>query len=225
MFFRVWIFFFFHLRHDYYCWKPVLGGEDEFLFLRALQRGLSHCVRNRIPRAGPRDRLGPRPKSLSGCSLETVRPCSFKGFVSAFPACFWSCLSWLWMHISYNPPRGPNTLMPGSVLKGLVWRAVRCWHWWWKHPWWLWCVVRAAGRSHGLINLLPLWSLFSLACLPFPRPDSCGPGASAHVWRAFTRKVRDCAFGLWDGMGKGEEDFYETHRVRRVYQWILSLCN
>ena len=91
MFFRVWIFFF-HLRHDYYCWKPVLSGEDEFLFLRALQRGLSHCVRNRIPRADPRDRLSPRPKSLSRCSLETVRPCSFKGFVFAFPACFWSLL-------------------------------------------------------------------------------------------------------------------------------------
>lgn len=83
-------FFFFHLRHDYYCWKPVLGGEDEFLFLRALQRGLSHCVWNRIPRADPQDCLGPRPKSLSGCGLETVRPRSFKGFVSAFPACFWS---------------------------------------------------------------------------------------------------------------------------------------
>lgn len=64
-------FFFFHLRHDYYCWKPVLGGEDEFLFLRALQRGLSHCVWNRIPRADPQDCLGPRPKSLSGCGLET----------------------------------------------------------------------------------------------------------------------------------------------------------
>lgn len=91
MFFRVWIFFF-HLRHDYYCWKPVLGGADEFLFLRALQRGLNHFVRNRILRADPRNRLGPRPKSLSGCGLETVRPRSFKGFVSAFPACFWSLL-------------------------------------------------------------------------------------------------------------------------------------
>ena len=91
-FFVYGFFFFFHLRHDYYCWKPVLSGEDEFLFLRALQRGLSHCVRNRIPRADPRDRLGARPKSLSRCSLETVRPCSFKGFVFAFPACFWSLL-------------------------------------------------------------------------------------------------------------------------------------
>ena len=69
---------------------------------------------------------------------------------------------------------------------------------------------QGCGRSHGLTS---------------PQPDSCGLGASAHVWRAFTRKVRDCAFGLWDGMGEGEEDFYETHRVRRVYQWILSLCN
>ena len=66
----------------------MLGGEDEFPFLRALQKDLSHCVWNRIPKADPPDRLGPRPKSLSGCSLETVRPHSFKGFVFPFPACF-----------------------------------------------------------------------------------------------------------------------------------------
>lgn len=83
-------FFFFHLRHDYCCWKPVLGGKDEFLFLRALQRDLSHCVWNRIPRADPRECVSPRTKSLSRCGLETVRPHSFKGFVFPFLACFWS---------------------------------------------------------------------------------------------------------------------------------------
>lgn len=57
-------------------WVPVF---------RALQRDLSHCVWNRIPRADPREcPLSARTKSLSRCDLETVRPHSFKGFVFPF---------------------------------------------------------------------------------------------------------------------------------------------
>ena len=88
-------------------------------------------------------------------------------------------LSWLWMHMSYNCLRRPNTPVPGSVPKALVWRAVQ--------P--LALTVEASrviltcgqgyGSLSGLTKLLPLWPLLSFACVPFPRPDSCGLGASA----------------------------------------------
>ena len=78
-----------------------------------------------------------------------------------------------------NCLRRPNTPVPGSVPKALVWRAVQ--------P--LALTVEASrviltcgqgyGSLSGLTKLLPLWPLLSFACVPFPRPDSCGLGASA----------------------------------------------
>lgn len=81
-------------------------------------------------------------------------------------------------------------------------------------------VILTCGQGCGSLSWpykAPTSMTIVFPCLsPLPTLDSCGLGASARVWRAFTRKVRDCAFGLWDGMGEGEEDFYETHRVRCV---------